>query len=131
MKNLVNQYVEIWNTKNVKKLPDVFSETAAYIDATQNGNAIEVLTNSIRSTFEAFPDVSFKTISFLADSSSDKCCVLEWMMTGTNTGSFSGATSTNRKIEISGVDLIKIEEGKIVNIKSFYDSSLFANQLGL
>lgn len=131
MKDLVKRYVEIWNSQEVKRLSDVFSETAGYRDGMQSGNAIDVLTNSMKSTFEAFPDVSFQVIFYLEDKQLDNHCVVEWMMKGTNTGFFFGTAPTNKKIEIGGMDLIEIKGEKITSIKSFYDSSLFSSQLQL
>ncbi len=56
---------------------------------------------------------------------------LEWQMTGKNTGEFFGYPPTGKRIDIKGLDSISIEANRIKEIKSFYDSSLFTQQLGL
>ena len=129
MKNLPEQYVEIWNTQHLERLSTILSESAHYKDALQKGNAREVLAQSISQTATAFPDVSFQILSLMKSASNESLFILEWLMQGTNRGSFFGAEPTNKEVAISGVDLIKVDEEAIVEIKSFYDSSQFAAQL--
>jgi len=126
----IKKYVEIWNTQQTKKLQTVFSQRALYKDALQGGNAIAVLENSIKEIAIAFPDILFEICSIIINDDKN-CYVLEWVMKGTNTGSFFGAKPTNKVIEILGADIIHFEIDKVVSIKSFYDSSLFAKQLEL
>jgi len=130
MIDIINEYVDIWNTRQTEKLQAVFSKSASYIDALQEGNAITVLSTSIEETAKAFPNVTFETRSIIQDLKDD-VFVLEWLMKGTNKGSFFGAEPTNKEIKILGADIIYIKNEKIASIKSFYDSSLFATQLGL
>lgn len=127
---MVNKYVEIWNTQQIEKLPAIFSKSASYKDALQEGNAIVILSSSIIETAKAFPNVSFEIISVIKDRTDD-VFVLEWLMKGTNSGSFFGAEPTNKEIKILGADIIQIKNEQISSIKSFYDSSQFATQLGL
>lgn len=126
---IVEKYVSIWNTNGISDLEDVFSKKSIYWDTTQAGTAIDVLKNSIATTHEAFSGISFQIIS--VETSSDNQFFLEWQMKGTNTGDFFGYPPTGKGIEIRGLDAIKIESNKIKEIKSFYDSSLFGQQLGL
>ena len=117
MENVVKAYVAIWNNRSITDLENVFLETATYWDTTQQGNAIEVLKNSIQVTHEMFSGVSFKVLSF--SSMGRDRGFLEWLMTGTN--------PSGKKIEIPGLDRVTMEGEKIAMIKSFYDSSLLAD----
>ncbi|MBL1278430.1 MAG: ester cyclase [Ectothiorhodospiraceae bacterium] len=130
MTKLIQQYVQIWNTKNTENLPIIFSKSALYKDALQDGNAIGVLSASIKETARAFPNVSFEIITLVKDST-DSFIAFEWSMKGTNTGSFFGAEPTNKQIEILGADIIQIKDEKIISIRSYYDSGQFAAQLGI
>lgn len=129
MENVIKEYVSIWNNQGIVNLPKVFSDTATYWDATQQGNAIEILTNSVKATHDAFPDISFEILLL---SKGDKNQIfLEWLMKGTNSGSFFGSNPTHKKIRITGLDSVKFKAEKVVEIKSFYDSGLFTSQLGV
>ncbi len=129
MEQVIKQYVDIWNSKAFANLRKVFGEKAKYWDALQEGNAIELLSGSMVATHEAFSDLSFQIISL--DSTGKDQFFLEWKMTGINTGEFFGVAPTGKAIEITGLDTIKVQESLITKIKSFYDSSLFSQQLGL
>lgn len=122
MKEIVERYVSIWNSKDHAELDDVFVKESKYWDAMQAGDAIEVLRNSILATHKAFPDVSFQIVSI--DITDNYQCFLEWQMTGTNTGEFYGAEPTGNRVQIMGLDSIRFESNRIVGFKSFYDSSL-------
>ncbi|MDN5204531.1 ester cyclase [Fulvivirgaceae bacterium BMA10] len=127
MVEVIKQYVLIWNEKSISDLKNVFQANARYWDALQEGNAIELLENSISTTHIAFPDVSFEIISL--NYASENKIFMEWLMMGTNNGTFFGAAPTGKRIEIKGLDYFVCENGKISEIKSFYDSSLFHHQL--
>ena len=129
MKEIVEKYVSVWNSNDISDLEDIFSEKSKYWDSTREGDAIDVLKGSIADTYKAFPNVSFEVISL--GTTSENQFFLEWQMTGTNTGEFFGYPPTGKKIAIQGLDSIKFESNKIAEIKSFYDSSLFGQQLGL
>ncbi|MEM8896273.1 MAG: ester cyclase [Bacteroidota bacterium] len=129
MIEIVEKYVSIWSANGTSDLEKVFSEKSKYWDATQEGNAIELLTGSIASTHEVFSNVLFRIVSLSATDHNQ--CFLEWQMTGTNTGAFFGHAPTGKSIEIQGLDSIKYDSNKIIELKSYYDSSLFGQQLGL
>lgn len=129
MKEIIEKYVSIWNSNGISDLEEIFSEKSKYRDATQEGSAIDILTSSIASTHDAFSNVLFEIISL--DAVNENQFFLEWKMTGINTGEFFGYPSTGKRIEIQGLDSISSELNKIIEIKSFYDGSLFGQQLGL
>jgi len=129
MKEIIEQYVSIWNSNGISLLEEIFSEKSTYWDAKQQGSAVAILTSSIAATHEAFTDISFQ-ISYL-DVASENQYFLEWRMLGTNTGVFFGYPPTGKNIAIQGLDSIKLDSNKIAEIKSFYDSGLFGQQLGL
>ncbi|TRX62734.1 ester cyclase [Fulvivirga sp. M361] len=129
MRILIEKYVEAWDTHDPKKLADLLASTSSYEDATQKGNALEIISSSIETTVKAFPDVSFEVISLIESSSDKELFVLEWLMQGTNRGTFYGAEPTNKTVSITGLDLIRTKDERITKIKSFYDSNQFMTQM--
>ncbi|MCR9253478.1 MAG: ester cyclase [bacterium] len=129
MKELIEHYVSIWNRNGASELEEVFTEDSKYWDSVQSGNAIEVLSGAVAGTYESFPDVKFEITQLTVNP--DGQLFLEWKMTGTNTGEFFGNPPTGRSVEIKGLDAISVEGNKIREIRSFYDTGLFNQQLGL
>jgi steroid delta-isomerase-like uncharacterized protein len=76
----------------------------------------------------AFPDMKFTTNHITADSGS---IWAHFTMTGTNTGSFMGMPATGKKINVDGIDLLKIVNGKAVEHWGYMDEHAMMQQLGL
>jgi steroid delta-isomerase-like uncharacterized protein len=79
--------------------------------------------------FAAVPDATMDVRRVL---SGEREAAVEWRMTGTFTGaSFQGVEPTGRRIELRGIDLLEIEDGKILSNTAYYDGASFARQIGM
>ena len=58
-----------------------------------------------------FPDLRSHEDALLGDGD---LVVLRWTITGTHTGPFFGVAATGRKIEVSGMDILRVADGKFV-----------------
>jgi steroid delta-isomerase-like uncharacterized protein len=82
-----------------------------------------------RELFGAFPDAEM-TVTRLAAGQSE--VAVEWRMSATFTGEpFQGVEATGRPIELRGIDLIEIEDGKNVSNTAYYDGMAFGRAVGL
>jgi predicted ester cyclase len=82
---------------------------------------------------EAFADAKYVVESFVegGDSFAD-----EWTFTGTNTGPFrlpdgTQVPPTGRQVEIKGMELVVVRDGRIVVDNLYYDFMAAVSQLGL
>ena len=57
--------------------------------------------------------------------------VKHWNFTGTHTGTFFGIPATGKKVDIDGVTLVRMDNGKIAEERDFFDNLDFMQQLGL
>jgi len=57
--------------------------------------------------------------------------VKHWNFKGTHTGIFFGIPATNKKVDIDGVTLVRMESGKIAEERDFFDNLEFMQQLAL
>jgi steroid delta-isomerase-like uncharacterized protein len=76
----------------------------------------------------AFPDMKITVEDLIAEG--DKV-VDRWTVTGTQTGDLFGMTPTGKRIEISGMDILRIEDGKIREIWHVEDVFGMLRQLGV
>jgi steroid delta-isomerase-like uncharacterized protein len=82
-----------------------------------------------REMFAAFPDAE-TTVSRVAAGQNE--VAVEWRMTATFTGApFQGVEPTGRPVELRGVDMIEIADGKNVTNTAYYDGMAFARGAGL
>ena len=82
-----------------------------------------------RGLFAAVPDLETTVVRVVAD---DRQAAVEWRMSGTFTGEpFQGIDPTGKAVELRGLDLLEVEDGKIVGNTAYYDGAEFARQVGL
>ena len=75
----------------------------------------------------AFPDAHIEPAHLAAD---DEHVTVAYVLTGTHQGDFQGLAPTGRKIEVSGVQLARFEDGKIVERWGSSDELGILKQLG-
>ena len=75
-----------------------------------------------------FSDVSFTIVDVFGQG--DKI-VKHWSFKGTHSGDFFGIPATGNEIDIDGVTLVKMIDGKIAQEQDFMDNLEFMQQLGM
>ena len=76
----------------------------------------------------AFPDLKFTVKDVTSDGD------LIWghiNISGTNTGSMMGMPPTGKKIDVNGVDIVKIKDGKAIERWGYYQERLMMEQMGM
>jgi steroid delta-isomerase-like uncharacterized protein len=82
-----------------------------------------------RELFSAVPDLETTVTRVVAGETQ---AAVEWRMTGHFTGvPFQGVDPTGRRLDMRGLDLFEVEDGKIKSNTAYYDGMGFARQIGL
>ena len=129
-KKIVLEFVDvIWNKKDLSSLDLFFSP-----EFTRKVNDIEVATENVDFTaninllFMAFPDLKLSVESIAA---AENTVFVNWKINGTNTGVFGEHEATGKKVKISGMSRIDLnEESKIIYENVFYNELSLLQQLG-
>jgi steroid delta-isomerase-like uncharacterized protein len=107
-------FKEIWNEGRVQTIYDLMADNAIGIGQDQPGVEIHgpadfvALFNRIHG---AFPDIKIT----LEDAfGADDKVVVRWSAVMTHTGDHLGIPATNKKVRITGITIVRIEKGKIV-----------------
>ena len=79
-------------------------------------------------TLNSFPDLSLKVIDLFSEN--DKVAV-RGILSGTNTGNFMKMPPTNKKVNVSFIAVLRIENGLIAERWLNGDDITFMQQLGL
>ncbi len=124
-KALVRRWIAVYNTHNL----DTFDEFIApdYVDHT-NKVEREGLRQLFVMGFTGFPDWHETIEDIIAEG--DKVWI-RLSYTGTHTGEFMGVAPTGKKVTMTGVDIYRIEKGKLVEYWHVSDRMNFNIQLGL
>jgi steroid delta-isomerase-like uncharacterized protein len=76
--------------------------------------------------FDTFPDIELKVITMTAD---ENRIVTEISFTGTQKGQIYSSPGLNKKFHLHGAFVYEFIDGKIVEIRMYYDSSVLKKQL--
>ena len=120
-RKLLDQYVEWYNAGDLDSCMELYAEDAEQRmhDGVFEGR--EAIQERLSRDLDAFPDLTYTVESFVEDG--DFFCD-EFTIVGTH-----GATGT--RVEVSGMELVRMRDGKIVVDNLYYDSMPIATALGL
>jgi steroid delta-isomerase-like uncharacterized protein len=76
----------------------------------------------------AFPDIQFTVDELIGEG--DKV-VARWTMRGTHQGNFQGIPPTGKKVAVSGMNISRLEGGKVVEDRAEMDALGMMQQLGV
>jgi steroid delta-isomerase-like uncharacterized protein len=124
-KALVRRWIDVYNTHNL----DSFDEFIApdYVDHTNKVDR-EGLRKLFIIGFTGFPDWHETIEDIIAEG--DKVWI-RITYTGTHTSEFMGVAPTGKKVSMAGVDIYRIENGKLIEYWHVSDQMNFNVQLGL
>jgi steroid delta-isomerase-like uncharacterized protein len=86
-----------------------------------------------RSFFDAMPDLHMEVEDVVvAGEPGRERVTVRWRITGTFSGApYMGIEPTGRPIDLRGMDLIHIEDGRVAGNNVYYDQLSFARQIGM
>ena len=129
----IKMYSNVWDGIINKRKLDEFSETNFTKNVVMHASPTDVVgIDSARAYYAnyltGFSDITF-TIKDVFGMGNK--LVKHWNFKGTHTGLFFGIPATNKKVDIDGVTLVRMENGKIAEERDFMDNLEFMQQLGL
>ena len=128
--DVANNYFDAWNRRDPDSVVATFAEGGTYDDPTTGGPLSgPAIGDYISSQLSVFPDLSFEVVS--AAPASDGTVAAEWIMKGTNSGSFAGSPPTGKSVALPGADFITVTGDKIASVKGYFDQRTLVDQLGL
>jgi len=132
-RKLLDHYVERYNAGDLDGVMELYAEDAVQImpDGTYEGwNTVR---DRLAQELDGFTELNHTVRSFVeqGDTFAD-----EWTFVGTHTGPFrlpdgSELPPTGKRVEIRGMEVVQVRDGKIVLNALYYDNLASMAQLGL
>jgi steroid delta-isomerase-like uncharacterized protein len=89
----------------------------------------DAIVGFFKEIFAAFPDFKITIDRILP---ADSTAVVQWHLSGTFTGgTFQGILPTGRRVELRGVDVMEVSEGRIRRNTIYFDGASMARQIGM
>ena len=120
---------ELWNTGNPEAAKQLYTEHAERTDP--NGakpvHGVHQIAEYIARVRSAFPDFTLHIRETVADGERS---AVHWTVTGTQKGEFLGIPATGKRVEVNGLSLNRLRDGKIVSEHVYFDRMALLEQLG-
>ena len=130
-KALVTRYNEAWESGEIEAVKEIFSPDFVWHSTEGRDYSLEEMIEINRNNIEqqkiAFPDMTFINEDVIVKG--DKA-ITRFIFRGTHTGGMEGFPATGNEIEIQGIEIIRIENGKIVESWEELNLLRFMQQLG-
>lgn len=123
-------YHGVWNERRLEFLDQLIAETHALAEPTMSGTSVgpAAYKRQVERFLAGLPDLKFTVDETVSDG--DKL-VVYWTMNGTQRGTLFGVPATNKKVNICGVTMHEIADGKILESTVIWDRMSLVKQLGI
>ena len=132
-RSLLERYVELYNEGDLDGVMDLYAEDSSQLmpDGTFEGRS--AIKDRLAKELASFSDIAHRYVSYVeqGDAFAD-----EWVFVGTHTGPLvlpdgTELPPTGKRVEVKGMELVRMKDGKIVVDNLYYDNVAVAAQLGL
>jgi ketosteroid isomerase-like protein len=132
-RGLLERYVELYNAGDLDGVMDLYAEDAVQLmpDGTFEGRS--AIRDRLAKELAAFADIAHRYVSYVeqGDAFAD-----EWVFVGTHTGPLllpdgTELAATGKRVEMPGMEFVKVRDGKILVDNLYYDNLAVAAQFGL
>lgn len=129
----IEMYSQVWdeilNDGQIDKINNsAFNEDVVLVTNPDNITGIENFKAYYQNFLTGFSDISFDIIKIFGHQDD---IVKHWRFKGKHTGEFFGIPATGKNVDLEGVTLVKMKNGKIIEEHDFMDNMDFMGQLGL
>ena len=129
----IKMYSHVWDEIINKRKLEMFSDSNFTKEVVMHASPKDAVgIDSARAYYAnyltGFSDIRFTIIDVFGMGNK---LVKHWNFKGTHTGLFFGIPATGKKVDIEGVTLVRMENGKIAEEQDFFDNLEFMQQLGL
>ena len=129
-KEIVKRYWEAWGKGDFEAFKELLAPNYVYYFPSRSTKPTsrEESIEFGKMMHNAFPDVTFSIEEMIAVG--DKV-ISRFIFRGTHEGESQGIPATGNKIEVSGITIMRIENGKVVEEREEYDTLGEMQQLGM
>lgn len=130
-KAIARRYFEEVLAGNLAVADEIVAADVAFYGPNYWGEAIrgrEAFKGFVRYLRTAFPDLRFVVDAEVAD---EARVATGFTLRATHRGEWQGLAPTGKRIELPGADLFRIVDGRIAEVRVFYDTLGLMQQLGV
>jgi steroid delta-isomerase-like uncharacterized protein len=120
---------EIINQRKIDLIDEkMFDKNVTLVASPKNIVGINAFAAYYNNFLTGFSDIKFTVVDAFGQ---DDRIVKHWRFEGKHTGEFFGIPATGKAVNVEGVTLVRMKNGKILQEQDFMDNLEFMNQLGI
>jgi len=129
----IKMYTHVWDEIINKGKLEMFNDSNFTKDVVMHASPSDVVGIDSARAYYANYLTGFSNVTFTIKDvfGQGEKLVKHWNFSGTHTGLFFGIPATGKKVNIDGVTLVRMSNGKIAEERDFFDNLEFSQQLGL
>lgn len=128
--SIARRFIEAWNRHDRAAVVASFLHDGTYRDPATGGVLVgDAIGWHSAALFTAFPDLAFEIVT--GAPTGDRTAAIQWVLCGTNTGSFLGFPPTGGSIALRGADFATTDGMRLRTVERYYDHKDLALQVGL
>jgi steroid delta-isomerase-like uncharacterized protein len=127
-KALFKQYYDAWLTGDIKALKEILSPDYVWHSGLEPDLSLEETIEHVKTQMVMYSSRTYSEEDIIAKG--DKV-VLRYIMRGAHTGDVDGFPATGNRYKASGIEILRIESGEIVESWEAYDDLGHYQQLGM
>lgn len=129
----LKMYESVWddiiNKREIDKINETnFDTNITLITTPENIVGIQGFKDYYQNYLTGFSYITFTVIDVFGQGDN---IVKHWNFKGSHTGEFFGIPASGKEVDIEGVTIVKMKDGKILQEQDFLDNLSFYQQLGL
>ena len=132
-RDLYTEYVSLYSKLDYSGVASFYASDAVFADPINRHEGREAIGAYVEGADKPFSDISFETTQVIEEGNA---LVTEWVWRATNTGPLTmpdgtEIPATQRAVELPGVSILSVRDGKISSHRDYFDSASMMGQLGL
>ncbi len=128
LRAIARRWLELWETGDLSSFDELHAASFVDRSAADRPPDRAAFREGLRDFRLAFPDFEATEIELLVDAASGKVTV-RWSATGTHRGTFLGVAGSGRRVRLGGIEIIRVERGRIVERWGEWDGLALLEQL--
>lgn len=125
---IVKAYFDAWDAHDTNAILATFTVDGSYSDPVGGKNlAGQDYVDYANSLFAAFPDLKLELVANII--ASNGMVAAPWLLFGTHKGAMGELQATGKSIVLPGCDFIDVVDGKIKEVRGYFDPEYLMEQL--
>ena len=126
--DIVKKYFKAWGAHSTEAILATFTEDGTYSDPVGGKNLSgQNYADYANSLFTAFPDLKLELITNTV--ASNGMVTAPWLLFGTHNGPVGELQPTGKTVVLPGCDFITVKNGKIEQVRGYFDPEYLFEQL--